>query len=471
MEKVFPILTVAIKREHDLLLARKRGRQIAQTLGFSNGDTTRITTAISEMARNAFEYAGGGTTTFSVESHGRDHQELVIRMADTGPGIADVNAVLSPEFQSSTGMGVGIRGTRVLMDRFAIESIVGSGTTIVMAKQLPWSAPGFGSNDVARLVENLAKSADASPLDEMHAQNQELLHTLEELTNRNVEVERLVLVAASARERAEAAQQVAERSLVVRERFMALTTHELRTPLNAIIGYLELLDMELAGNITEKQADYFKRIARASKHLLSVTNDFLEMAKGDAGKLQVARHTGAARQVIAEAAALIAPQAAARDLTIKLEDGADLVTYLGDSNRVRQVLVNLLGNAVSFTPKGGHVEIAAELVEFPPAGVELGAGPWCVIRVADSGPGIPASKLLHVFEPFVQLSANGQSTRKGSGLGLTVSRQLALLMGGDLTVESGESGAVFTLWLSTAPARSPEEARPATREPAEMRTA
>jgi signal transduction histidine kinase len=458
MDKVFPILTVALQREHDLLLARKRGRQIAQTLGFSNGDTTRITTAISEMARNAFEYAGGGSVAFSIESHGRDHQELVIRMSDTGPGIADVNAVLSSDFQSSTGMGVGIRGTRALMDRFSIESIVGAGTTVVMAKRLPWSAPSFGTTDVARLVDKLAKAADASPLGEMHAQNQELLNTLEELTQRNVEVERLNVIAASARERAEEAQHVAERSLVVRDRFMALTTHELRTPLNAIMGYLELLDLELAATLTEKQVDYFKRIAKASKHMLNLTNDFLEMAKGDAGKLQVARHAGAARQVIAEAAALVAPQAAARELDVKLEDGAELVTYLGDSNRVRQVLVNLLGNAVSFTPKGGSIAITAEVVDTSPSGV-AGDGPWCAIRVADSGPGIPASKLAHVFEPFVQLSSNGQSTRKGSGLGLTVSRQLALLMGGDLTVESGESGAVFTLWLATTEVVAPAELR------------
>jgi signal transduction histidine kinase len=460
MDKSLPILAVAIRREHDLLLARKRAREIAQALGFSNGDTTRITTAISEMSRNAFEYAGGGSAAFSIESQGRDHQELVIQISDTGPGIADVASVLSPEFQSRTGMGIGVRGTRALMDRFSLESVVGSGTTVVMAKRLPYSAPAFGATDVKRLTDKLAKAADASPLGEMHAQNQELLHTLEELTHRNTEVERLSVIAASAQQRAEEAQLVAERSLVVRERFMALTTHELRTPLNAIIGYLELLDMELQGKITELQRTYFGRIAKASKHLLGVTNDFLEMAQGDAGRLKVARHSGAARQVIAEAAALVAPQAAARDLTIQLSDGVDLVTYMGDCGRVRQVLVNLLGNAVSFTPKGGHVAVTAEVVERAPSGSALGAGPWCAIRVEDSGPGIPADKLAHVFEPFVQLSSNGQSARKGSGLGLTVSRQLAVLMGGDLTVESRASGAVFTLWLAATEAAPPEEHRP-----------
>lgn len=448
MRASVPILSVAIAREADLLLARKRARQISQSLGLSVGDTTRITTALSEMTRNAFEYAGGGRVVFTVSSHAPDQQELVITVTDEGPGIADVDAVMSSEFQSRTGLGVGIRGSRALMDRFAITSTVGEGTTVVMAKQLPWSAPRFGAADVARLAEQLAKATEPSPLGEMQAQNQELLHTLEELSRRNIEVERLGSLAAEAKLRAEAAQEVAERLLVVRERFMALTTHELRTPLNAIIGYMELLDIELKGSLTEKQSGYFARVEKAAKHLVGVTNDFLEMAKGDAGQLEVARHPGAARHVMGEASALLTPQATARAVTIRTSEATDHVMYLGDDHRVRQVLVNLLGNAVSFTPPGESVEMTAEVVTQPPVGTDLAAGPWCAIHVADRGPGIPPEKLAHVFEPFVQLSSNGQAARKGSGLGLTVSRQLARLMGGDLTAESGRGGAIFTLWLA-----------------------
>jgi signal transduction histidine kinase len=447
MESTVAILTVAIRHESDLLLARKRARQICQGLGLSVGDTTRVVTALSEIARNAFEYARGGTVAFSIESHSGDHQELVLRVADQGAGIANVPEVMSEHFRSSTGMGVGIRGSRALMDRFTITSVVGTGTTVVMSKRLPWSAPKFGTGDVARLVERLAKTTDASTFDEVHAQNQALLQTLEELTHRNAEVERLSAVAAEAKERAEAAQLVAEHSLVVRERFMALTTHELRTPLNAIIGYLQLLELDAVKDMSARQQGYFERAQKASQHLLRVTNDFLEMAQGDAGRLQVARHPGAARHVMSEAVALVAPQAAARDIVIQPSESSDKVMYLGDAHRVRQVLVNLLGNAVTFTPRGQRIEVTADVVPDAPRGTTLRGGPWCAIRVADSGVGIPREKLAHVFEPFVQLSANGQAARKGSGLGLTVSRQLARLMGGELTVESGAVGAIFTLWL------------------------
>jgi signal transduction histidine kinase len=443
-----PLLTVAIRQENDILLARQRARQISQFLGFSSGDIARITTALSEVARNAFEYAGGGSATFAIEGQALDRQDLLIRVVDEGAGIADTRAVLSPSFESRTGLGLGLKGSRALMDRFEITSVVGRGTTVVMAKRLPWSTSKFGASDVARLAGELAKTTEATPLGELQLQNQTLLNTLQEVTQRQSEIERLSVIAGDARDRAEAAQLIAERSIVVRERFMALTTHELRNPLQAIMGYIELLETQLSGSITTKQQEYFARVQRACKHLAGITNDFLDMAQGDAGRLKVARHPGAARYVISEASALVAPQAAARDITVRLSETTDHVMYLCDVDRVRQVLVNLLGNAVSFTPPGGTVTVVATAEITAPSGTALTDGAWCAIRVEDTGPGIPRDKLGHVFEPFVQLLSQGQAARKGSGLGLTVSRQLAMLMGGDLTAESTGAGAVFTLWLA-----------------------
>jgi len=448
-----PLLTVILRREGDILLARQRARQVSQFLGFTIADTTRITTALSEMARNALEYGGGGSVSFAIESRALDREDLVIRVTDEGPGIEDVPAVLVGRFRSRDGMGIGIKGSRALMDHFTITSVVGRGTTVAMAKTRPWSAVKLGAADVARLVSELAQSSEATPLGELQLQNQTLLNTLQELTQRQLEVERLGVIAGQARERAEAAQLVAERSVIVRERFMALTTHELRTPLNAIMGYLDLLELELATVLTEKQSGYFTRVQRACKHLVGVTNDFLDMAQGDAGRLKVASHDGAARHVMSEAVTLVAPQATARGITVRLSEATDHVMYVGDVDRVRQVLVNLLGNAISFTPPGGTIDVVAARATHAPPGSALHDAPRCAIRVQDTGPGIPADKLSHVFEPFVQLSPEGQPSRKGSGLGLTVSRQLAVLMGGDLTAESTGQGAVFTLWLPEGAAR------------------
>lgn len=437
MNTSVPLITIAIRREYDMLLARHRGRRISNLLGFSTGDITRIATALSEVARNAFEYAGGGTASFAIESNGRVGQELVIRVVDEGPGVKDIAAVLSEEYPSP---GVGLRGSRALMDRLEIASSAETGTIVTMGMRMPTGAPRFTMADAGRLIAELATQEDVSPMGELHAQNQTLLGTLRE-------VEQLRVVATEARERAEAAQLVAERSLVVRDRFMALTTHEIRTPLNAMIGYMDLLEIDLLSLMSERQRDYFARVQRASQHLRGITNDFLVMAQGDAGRLPVNCRESSASSVMREAAALIMPQALARDVTVRLAEAVDELVYFGDENRVRQVLVNLLGNAVSFSPAGSTVDVIAEQVQEAPAGDGLSGGPWTVFRVTDSGPGIPIEKLGHVFEPFVQLPSDVQSNRKGSGLGLTVSRQLAQLMGGDLTVANAECGATFALWL------------------------
>lgn len=443
-------MTVPLRRENDLLLARQRARVITQKLGFATGDSTRITTALAEIARNALVYGKGGTVSFAIEDEQHGYQALVLSIADQGPGIERLDTILAGEYGSKTGMGVGITGSRALMDRFEIDTTIGGGTRVLMSKTLPRSTSRIGTVEIARLTSELMARGDGSPFGELQLQNQELLSALDEITKRQAEVQRLVGVAEEARSRAEAAQLVAERSVVVQERFMALTTHEIRTPLNAMLGYLELLEMELEAGLSEKQKAYFLRASRACKHLMGVTNDFLDMAQGEAGHLQVARHPGTARHVMSAAASLVAPQAAARGVEIVLSEATDRVMYLGDEDRVRQVLVNVIGNAVSFTPAGGLVTVTARYVDNPPAGSALTGGPWCTIRVEDSGRGIPEDKLAHVFEPFVQVASGGQSGRTGTGLGLTVSRQLALLMGGDLTAEGSsgiQGGAAFTLWL------------------------
>jgi signal transduction histidine kinase len=457
-----PLITVALRRENDLLLARQRARQIAQLLGFSTGDSTRITTALAEIARNALVYGGGGTVAFHIEEGQHRAQSLVVEVADKGPGISDLDTILEGRYGSHTGMGVGITGSRALMATFDIESRPGGGTRVVMSKPLPHSAPRAGGADVSRITDALIAREDGSPFGELQLQNQELLTALDEVTRRQAEVERLSTIAEEARVRAEEAQLVAERAVTVQERFMALTTHEIRTPLNAMQGYLQLLELELATALTEKQMAYLLRARNACTHLIGVTNDFLEMAKGEAGHLTVARTVGEARVPISEAAALVAPQAAARSVEITLTECTERILYLGDPDRVRQVLINVLGNAVSFTPAGGRIRVTANSVKTAPAERALGAGPWCTIRVEDSGPGIPADKVAHVFEPFVQVGTAGHGGRRGTGLGLTVSRQLALLMGGDLIAEGSagiDGGAAFTLWLPDGTGQEVRERR------------
>ena len=138
------LLSMEIRLEHDVVLVRQRARQIAGLLGFDSQDQTRIATAVSEIARNAFQYAGGGKVEFMVE----EPPAFLIRVADHGPGIADLQAILEGRYTSATGMGVGIVGARRLMDRFEIEAAPGAGTTVLLGQGAAAARPGSHTGDL-----------------------------------------------------------------------------------------------------------------------------------------------------------------------------------------------------------------------------------------------------------------------------------------------------------------------------------
>jgi signal transduction histidine kinase len=229
---------------------------------------------------------------------------------------------------------------------------------------------------------------------------------------------------------------------VRRERFFSAMSHDLRTPITAILGYSELLQDGIMGDLDARQQDMVERICQVSGHLAQLVNDVLDLAKLDAGRMEFHREPVALGDLVDQAIVAVEPQANSKGLELRLEIEPlrDAVLDL-DPPRVRQVLVNLLSNAVKFTEKGA-VSLSA--------GAEEGRS-W--IAVADTGPGIPPGSEEAVFEEFLQIAAGNKAKREpGSGLGLAISRRMARAMGGDLTARNGESGgAVFTLFLPTEP--------------------
>ncbi len=230
---------------------------------------------------------------------------------------------------------------------------------------------------------------------------------------------------------------------------MTHLSHELRTPLNAIVGSISLL---AKGQVTEEQRPHLERLQRNSRHLLSMVNDALQVFRAEAGELPFSpdlRRLGAA---VEEALADVETQAISAGLTLTsaISGAAADLPYWGDEGRVRQILVNLLTNAIKFTGPGGRVTISGGTGESVPGAALPGAGPWLYVRVEDSGRGIPPERLPVIFEPFHQSEFSDRE--HGTGLGLSISRQLAHLMGGDLTAESETGvGSAFTLWLPIAP--------------------
>lgn len=218
--------------------------------------------------------------------------------------------------------------------------------------------------------------------------------------------------------------------------FLATMSHELRTPLNAILGYVDLLDLEVAGTLNDKQKESLARVRAGSQHLQEMIEGILTFARIDAGKVRVRRERVDLCGLARETAALVEPLARARGLDLIVHTPDDPLTISTDAAKVRQIILNLLSNAVKFT-ETGSVTLTLQRAE---AGT--------VLSVRDTGIGIPRSEQRMIFEPFRQVGDVYTQKSTGTGLGLSVSRQLARLLGGDVTVESAPSkGSVFTLEL------------------------
>ena len=263
------------------------------------------------------------------------------------------------------------------------------------------------------------------------------------------------------------ARESAEAAARTKTEFLATMSHEFRTPLNAILGYAQLLELGVLGPNTPSQQLHVERLQASARHLLGLIDDVLDVAKVDADRLVVRHDRLLTGPVVGTAVAVVQPQATTKGVRLMdLGAGEPGVPYIGDEHRVRQVLVNLLANAVKFTPSGGEVTVTCGAAREPEPGVWRGpaaaggpeganhAGGWAFVRITDTGQGIDAELFGRLFEPFVQGDPALTREHGGTGLGLAISRRLARLMNGDVVARSQRgAGATFTLWLPGAPAR------------------
>jgi len=257
---------------------------------------------------------------------------------------------------------------------------------------------------------------------------------------------------------AEAARADAVAASAAKSGFLATISHEIRTPLNAMLGYQDLLDLEFDGPLTPAQRRHLERARASGRHLLALVNEVLDFSRIDAEREPVTRSSFQIADAVRGALEMVLPQARARRIAITDAVGgyAGGLAAWGDEQRVKQILVNLLANAIKFTePRGGEpgrVTVSAGAAKEPADDVQAGGdGPWVYIRVEDTGRGIPAEQQRAVFEPFVQADMTLTREHGGTGLGLAISRRLARRLGGALTVSSeSERGAAFFLWLPAA---------------------
>jgi signal transduction histidine kinase len=242
-----------------------------------------------------------------------------------------------------------------------------------------------------------------------------------------------------ARMDAEEARRRAEEANRAKSEFLAMMSHDLRTPLNAIGGYAELIAIGVRGPTTDAQLADLERIRRNQRHLLTLVNDVLSFARLETGEIPLALRSARLDPIVRPLRAVIEPQAQARGIRYEYNGCDQQVSVTVDSERLEQILINLLGNAVKFTSEGGAITMRCRY-----------EAERAVVEVSDTGLGIPEEKLELIFDPFVQVDSN-RGKREGVGLGLAISRKLARAMGGDIEVRSvvGE-GSTFSVWLPRA---------------------
>lgn len=451
------IITIKIRYEQDTVLARQRARRIAELLGFDNREQTAIATSVSEIVRNAYNYAKESTIEFSIDEQAIP-QVMYITVRDEGPGIANLDKILNGSYSSTTGLGVGIKGSRKLMDFFQVDTIPGKGTTVIMGKKLPIERKRINLRDISTLTGELAKEKARTPFEEITEQNQELLATLEEVRKKQEELIRLnkeleetnrgvVALYAELDERAEHLKRMND----VKARFFSNMSHEFKTPLNSIAALSRLLLDRTDGPLTEEQTKQIKYIQKSTSELYEIVNDLLDIAKIESGKIQVKAEYFSINDMLASLRGIMRPLLTNPAVNLIFEEPKDLPEMYSDETKVAQILRNFISNALKFTEKG-EVRIKA-----------LTRGNSHIIfEVADTGIGIAESDLEYIFEEFSQIDNGIQKHVRGTGLGLPLTKKLAETLGGEIRVESKPGrGSVFSAVLPVHYTSQPVEKQPA----------
>ncbi len=431
------VLQLALRTERDVVQARQRAREVAAALGLDNQDQIRLATATSEIARNAFRYARNGKVQFCVAIE--PPQRLEVEVTDSGPGISNLEEILDGRYRSSTGLGMGILGTKRLMDEFTIETSP-QGTRVHMGKLIPrqqlWTQRTVGD-----LIRQVQDRTPESPYEEIEQQNQELLKTLQELRARQEELEMLnreledtnrgvVALYAELDERADYLRRASE----LKTKFLSNVSHEFRTPLNSIVSLARLLMSKMDGDLTEEQMKQVRFIESSARDLQEMVNDLLDLAKVEAGKTRIRTKRFEIHELFSALKGMLKPLLADNtSVDLIFDDTGELEPLHTDEGKVSQILRNLISNALKFTPKGHVVISARKMVDNE-----------VLFTVADTGIGIPREHHETIFREFSQIENPLQDRHRGTGLGLPLCRNLAMLLGGHLWLESEEGkGSTF----------------------------
>jgi len=436
----FVLADLTIEQDSDVVLVRQRAHQLAKLLGFDKQDQTRIATAISEIARNALIHGRGGRTIFALETAGSE-QRFVTRVDDEGPGIADLDAVLEGRHRTSVGTPFGISAARRLMDSVDISTRPAEGTHVTLVRRLP-RGKRFTAQDLPSVAAKLATTATTDPLVQLREQNREVTESFDEVRSRQAEVERLNAeledtnrgVVALYSELDDKAEQL-NRASELKSRFLSNMGHEFRTPLNSILALTGLLLDEADGKLSSEQQRQVTFIRTAAANLTELVNDLLDLAKVESGNVDVRPRKFTVNELFGGLRGMLKPLLINDQVNLVFEEARDLPELETDMGKLSQILRNFISNALKFT-EHGEVRAMARLAQ-DRTRIEF--------AVRDTGIGIAPENHEAVFDEFIQVENPLQTRYKGTGLGLPLSKRLAELLGGKVTLESvlGQ-GSTFT---------------------------
>ncbi len=329
--------------------------------------------------------------------------------------------------------------------------------------ELAEAADAVSAGDYRRRVDVEGEDEVGRLANAFNGMSEQVARSEAALSARLEEARRLAARLAEARRAADQARQEAEVANQAKADVLAAISHEIRTPISAVMAYAEMLQHLGPEHGLEKRRKYVRRIEECAEMLAALTNDVLDFSCIETGKLRIELEPGLVEEATRFAVGSLEPRATEKGVTVSnhCSNGA---TFLGDRQRVQQIVMNLVSNAVKFTPEGGRITVRCQTdVEGRLPGLGDARGPWVAIHVEDTGPGIDAEEIERIFEPFQRGTpmANGKgSSPRGVGLGLSISRQLAAMMSGTITVQSRVGrGSRFTLWLPSS-ARSAPRPRP-----------
>jgi len=441
-----PLARVEIRYEQDIVHARQRTRLIAAQLGFDRQDQTRISTAVSEIARNAHQYGHGGEVEFLLG--GTDlAPRFTIAVRDHGPGIADLDTVLEGRYTSRTGMGLGIIGSRRLLEYFHIDTKPGQGTTVTLGKSLPLTAPAVTPLVLRRIAEALSAIQSESPMEEIRTQNQELLSALGQLRQRDQELSGINLELTETNtgmvalytelENKTERLQVAEQSLRARNEdlkgFAYTVSHDLKAPLRGISGYGEELERKHKVGLGERAQFCITQILTATRNLDHLIDDLLHYSRMDAETpaLTEVNLRWLTEGILKDRTQVIA------ELHTEVTVDLPFATLWTWEPGLMQVLTNLIDNALKYSRRANppHLTVRAE---------EL-ANAWRIV-VSDNGIGFDMQYHDRIFGLFNRLVR--AEDFEGTGAGLAIVKKVLDKLGGTIRAESQPGlGAAFHVEL------------------------